>query len=488
MSKSANDSETRVKSRKGGPRSKSPGKPRGGKARDGRSSFQNKSKAVSDLAGLNSRRLAASLVEAVLRQGRSFDDAFARANAEDHYADMAANDRAFARLIATTTLRNAAALKQVLNTFLQKPLNFRSDALAPVLLIASAQLLVLKTPPHAVINLAVEHARKRRATRHLDKLTNAVLRKVADQGPSVFADLDLQRLVVPDWLWVRWSDAYGEDAARDIASVVLATPPLDISVKSDPETWATKLGGALLSTGSIRLESAGRVEDLPGYCDGSWWVQDAAAAMPTQLLGDVSGKAVLDLCAAPGGKTAALASQGANVTAVDVSDVRLQRLQKNLKRLNVAADVFVGNAETWQPDGAQLFDAVLVDVPCTATGTVRRHPDIFHLKRAEDVAKLQKTQSAILANAARFVKEDGLLMYCTCSLEPEECEMQIEAFLSTGAPFVRVPIAVGEAGIDAAWLTSRGELRTRPDHMPRETPEASGLDGFFAARLRRVSK
>ena len=255
----------------------------------------------------------------------------------------------------------------------------------------------------------------------------------------------------------------------------------NVSVKAEPEAWAEKLGGTLLATGTVRLAAGGRVEALPGFSEGAWWVQDAAAALPARLLGNVAGKSVVDLCAAPGGKTAQLAAAGAGVTAVDLSGARMQRLRANLDRLHLEAELVEADAASWSP--GRTFDAVLLDAPCTATGTIRRHPDILRLKRPEDVAALADIQTRLLDNAAKLLAPGGTLIYCTCSLQPEEGVEQVDRFLSRQPRFARRPIDPGESGIDPDWVTEAGDLRTLPFHLPGARPELSGLDGFYAARL-----
>jgi 16S rRNA (cytosine967-C5)-methyltransferase len=238
-----------------------------------------------------------------------------------------------------------------------------------------------------------------------------------------------------------------------------------------------------LPTGSIRRIEGGRIEDLPGYDDGAWWVQDAAAALVARAAGDVAGLRVADLCAAPGGKTAGLAAAGALVTAVDVSPKRLERLRANLQRLRLNADAVAADAATWAPE--RTFDVVVLDAPCTATGTIRRHPDILRLKRPEDVERMATVQRSLLSNACRLVRPGGRLLYSTCSLEPDEGEQQVAKLLADNPHFARAPISAAEIGADPSWITAAGEIRTLPHHLPLDRPEISGIDGFFIARLRR---
>jgi 16S rRNA (cytosine967-C5)-methyltransferase len=435
--------------------------------------------------GFAARQAAVSLLAEVLQRGRTLDDAMARAYATEDTRRLEARDRALARHVATTALRRRGECEAVLSAFLEKPLPEQTGHLRPILLAGAAQLLALDMPPHAVISLAVEQCRADPRARRFDRLANAVLRRVAAEGSGIAAKLDATRLNIPDWLWRRWEQAYGADRTRRIANASLAEAPLDLSVKSDAPYWAERLGGRVLPTGSVRLEPGGRIEDLPGYKEGAWWVQDAAAALPAKLLGDVEGLEIADLCAAPGGKTAQLVSAGARVTAVDNSEARLERLAENLDRLDLKAAIVAADAAVWTPGRA--FDAVLIDAPCSATGTIRRHPDILHLKREGDIAALAQVQGRLLANAARLVKPDGVIVYGTCSLELEEGERQTQRFLHETAGFVRVPVVPQESGIVADWVTPEGDLRTFPFHMPGEKPELSGLDGFFAARLRRLA-
>ncbi len=414
----------------------------------------------------------------VLSEGHSFDGAAAKVFEN---STLEGRDRALARLIAATVLRRLGELEFVLNSFLEKPLSKRHGALWQILLAGAAQLLFLDTPPHAAVGLAVDQARRDRQAAHYDKLVNAVLRRVARDGKAVLEGADALALNVPAWMLARWTQAYGGDVARRIAAASLAEAPLDVTVKEAPETWAERLGGAVLPTQTVRLAAGGRIEELAGYAEGAWWVQDAAAALPARLLGDVAGKSVADLCAAPGGKTAQLAAAGADVTSVDMAGARLERLRSNLARLHLDAQLVEADAVTWKP--GRTFDAVLLDAPCTATGTMRRHPDILRLKRADDVAALADIQTRLLDSAAGLVAPGGTLLYCTCSLEPEEGARQIEAFLARDRRFTRSPIVAGECGIAADWLTPAGELRTLPFHLPGEQPHLSGMDGFYAARL-----
>jgi 16S rRNA (cytosine967-C5)-methyltransferase len=350
-----------------------------------------------------------------------------------------------------------------------------------VLRIGAVQILFLDTPPHAAISTAVE------LLKHTDlagyaKLVNAVLRRLDREGrPWVETQTNAGELNTPHWLWNSWIKSYGEDTARKIADAHLKSAPTDICVASDPEGWAQTLGGEILPTGAIRLADPGDITQLPGFNDGHWWVQDVAAQIPARLLGDVKDKRVLDLCAAPGGKTLQLAAAGAHVTALDLSEKRLERLKENLTRLNLKAEIVAADAGKWVPD--ELFPLILLDAPCSATGTLRRHPDGLHLKTADDVTRLTLVQDRLIRAALDMLAPDGILVYCVCSLEKVEGERQIEYLVATTPSMKRVPIRPEEVGGMTELLTPRGDMRSLPFHMA----DKGGMDSFFAARLQRTS-
>jgi 16S rRNA (cytosine967-C5)-methyltransferase len=433
--------------------------------------------------GLASRRIAIEVLLEVLVKHKPLDGALDRLGSTEATRGPHASDLALTRLIVATTLRRLGQLEDLLTHFIAKPLPDEAARGKLILLTAAAQLLFLGTPHHAAIDVAVTLCKEKPETERLAGLANAVLRKVATEGPALVAGQDAARLNSQDWLWERWVAAYGELAARAIALAHLTEAALDLTVKSDPEGWASRLGGVVTPTGSVRLKAKGRIETLEGFNDGACWVQDAAAALPVRLLGDVAGLTVADLCAAPGGKTAQLAAAGARVTAVDDSAARLGTLKGNLTRLGLTADVIQADAAKWSH--GVPFDAILLDAPCLATGTIRRHPDLPFLKRPEDLKALAGIQAKLLDNAAKMLKPGGMMVYCTCSLEPEESQGQIARLLARTPGFELVPVAAGEAGIAAEWVTAEGYLRTLPSHLPKQPPELSGMDGFFAARLRR---
>ena len=421
------------------------------------------------------RAVALDLLEAVLVHKRLLDEAL---NADRRLAPMEERDRAFVRLLVATTLRRLGQLDDLIRRCLDKKLPAKARRAQDVLRLGVVQLAFLGTPPHAAIATAVDLV-KGTPLAGFAKLINAVLRRIDREGRDWVTAQDAGRLNTPDWLWQSWVGAYGEDTARAIACAHLTEAPVDITVAGDPADWAEKLEAERLPTGSLRRKSGGDITCLPGFAEGAWWVQDMAAALPAKLLGDVKGKRVADLCAAPGGKALQLAVAGAEVTAVDRSAKRLVRFQQNLKRLKLTAEVVEADVAGWQP--AAPFDAVLLDAPCTATGTLRRHPDGLRLKGPGDVAALADQQAALLKAALAMLKPGGTLVYCVCSLEPEEGVRQVERLLAERPDMARLPISPAEIGGLAELLTPHGDLRTLPSHLA----EKGGMDAFFAARLQR---
>ena len=393
---------------------------------------------------------------------------------------LAPRDLAFARAIVMTALRRLGQIDQVISHFLREPLPVRAGPAELILRLATAELLFLDVAPHAAVSSAVELADADGRAKHFKGLINAVARRIAAEGKAVLAAQDVERANTPAWAWDAWSATYGEETAHAIAKAHLTEPQLDITVKHDAEGWAQKLEAQILPTGTLRRAPGGRIEDLPGYAEGAWWVQDAAAAIPVRLLGNVKGKSVIDLCAAPGGKTAQLANLGAKVTAVELAFDRTKRVMANLSRLNLQADIEVADAAEWRPK--ELADAVLLDAPCTATGTVRRHPDVLWRKGVSDVLAQSDLQRRLLNAAAEMVKPSGTLVYCVCSLAREEGEDVVTNFLAIHANFERSALSAADLNGEAPFVTSRGDLRTLPSHWA----DRGGLDGFYACRLRRT--
>ena len=424
------------------------------------------------------RAVALYLLSQVLERGRALPDLL---EANPQLALMSARDRGFAHLLVLTVLRRLGQLDDLIDRKLDDPQLGGAKAgriTRNILRLGVAQLIFLKTPPHAAVDSSVVLAESKQV-RRFKKLVNAVLRRISETGLTEVNSQDAARLNTPDWLWNRWCDTFGEENARSISTAHLDEAPLDISVKDSPELWAKRLSARELPTGSIRRAGVGDIVSLPGFSEGEWWVQDAAAALPARLLGNVQDKVVIDLCAAPGGKTAQLAAKGAEIIAVDKSAQRLARLQSNLNRLHLQATMVVADATTWRPDAT--CDAVLLDAPCTATGTIRRHPDVARSRVENDVARMALLQDKLLRSAVEMLSPGGTLVYAVCSLNWEEGPERILSLLNNGAPVTPTPILKNELPMLNEAITSDGYLQTTPALWPNR----GGLDGFFVARLTR---
>jgi len=435
---------------------------------------------VSEVPGLAARRIAVDILDGVLRRHRPLDDHFDGEHAHPGLPALADRDRALVRKLVATVLRRLGTLRGLLGAALDRGFPADAPRLELILLVGAAQILWLDVPDHAAVDLAVRLAQADRRAARYAGLINAVLRRIARERPPQALEPGLD---TPDWLMRRWTRSYGSAIACAIAEAHSHEPALDLTVKSDPAGWAARLRGRALATGTVRLVAHGPVPRLPGYAEGAWWVQDAAAALPARLFGDLRERQVADLCAAPGGKTAQLALAGAQVTALERSPGRVARLNDNLARLALAAEVVAADALEWQ---GGPFDAVLLDVPCSSTGTIRRHPDIPYLKREEDIAALAAVQRQLLDRAVALTRPGGTLVYCSCSLEPEEGEDQIAALLEREPSVRRQPLAPDEVPGLAEFVTESGDLRTLPCGFPDPDPRMGGLDGFYAARLQRL--
>jgi len=432
--------------------------------------------------GVAARVVAVALYGAVLDRHQPLDQLLDPLTGDGAFRALPSRDRRLVHAIVATALRRRGEIEAALDYLIERPLPRRVGGLRHILEIAATQLLFMEVADHAVVSVALEQLGTDRNARHFKGLANAVLRRLSREKETIRAGLDAARLDTPDWLWQRWTKTYGERTARKIAEMHLVEPSLDLSVKSDPEGWAARLGGIVLPTGSVRLVTSGPIEELSGYADGQWWVQDAAAALPARLLGPVGGMRVADLCAAPGGKTAALAYAGARVSAIDSSDARLNRLRANLARLDLEAETIVADVLNWAP--GELYDRILLDSPCTATGTIRRHPDIARVKQPQDVAALATLQARMLDRAVDLLRPGGILVYCTCSLEPEEGEAVFEEAVRRH-DLTPLPVLAEEiGGLDDA-ITPAGMVRTLPCHFPLPEPRLAGLDGFFIGRCRK---
>jgi len=426
--------------------------------------------------GLAARKAALAMLSGVLRKRHALHFEL------DAAQGLTPRDAGFARALASQSLRHLGLLEAVIASFLSKPLTpHKAGAAQEILLLGACELLVLKGAAHAAVNAANQLAVQDSKARHFKPLINGVLRNVAKGGEAALAKLDRTRLAAPDWLWTRWRAQYGEATARAIAAAHLGdadannqngVAPTDIVVKgkSFPQS-------AALFDNVRRLTAPGRIETLPGFSEGDWWVQDAAATLPALLLGDVAGRAVIDLCAAPGGKTLQLAARGATVTAVEMDAGRAGRIHENLGRTGLKATVVVADARDYQGTAP----LVLVDAPCTATGTIRRHPDLPWIKGAADVTAAAATAYEILESGAGMVEPGGTLVFAVCSLEREEGEEQIAAFLAAHPEFARAALTADDVFGHDEWITPDGDLRTLPCHLA----DKGGMDGFYAARLKK---
>jgi len=432
--------------------------------------------------GLAVRRIAADIVDGVLRRGRALDEQLEGPAAHPGLAGLAERDRALARALVATVLRRLGTLRHLLGLLLDRGAPKEAPRVETALLLGAAQILFLDVPNHAAVDLAVRLAQADRQAMHYAGLVNAVLRRLAREGAERLGSLEAAALDTPEWLMARWLKNYGATAAHAIAAANRIEPALDLTVKRDAEGWAARLEGRVLPSGSVRLIARGAVPALPGFAEGAWWVQDAAAALPARLLGEVRGRRVADLCAAPGGKTAQLAAAGAHVIAVDRAPARLERLRANLVRLALQAELVCADVAEWT---AQPFDAVLLDAPCSSTGAIRRHPDVPWRKRASDIAALAALQRALIARAVALLRAGGKLVYCTCSLEPEEGEEVVADLLARESGIRRLPIAPSEVFGCAEFITEHGDLRTLPCHWPDPDARFAGLDGFYVARLQK---
>ena len=433
--------------------------------------------------GLAARVLAAKLLGAVIEAKTSADGLLDATGGHPHLRALEPRDQALVRAIVVTALRFRGTIERLVSDRIERPLPAKATSLRHVLHVAVAQIVFLDIPDSAAVDLAVASAAKDPRTRRFADLVNAVLRRIAREKASVPAPTGRENAA--PWFYERLVEAYGAQTAEAIANAHLTPAALDLTAKGDPAALAAALGGRVLPTGTVRLtEINGAITGLPGFPEGEWWVQDAAASLPVQLFGDVRGLAIADVCAAPGGKTMQLASRGARVTAMDISASRMRRLLANLERTKLTAETFVGDLATFVP--TDLFDGVLVDAPCSSTGTVRRHPDVQWTKDAAGVAMLASVQARLLRQAAALVRPGGTLVFSNCSLDPQEGEEVVAAFLAENAEFVRVPVQLDEIGGFAEGLSPNGDIRTTPAMLAHDEARAAGLDGFYASRLRRL--
>ena len=436
--------------------------------------------------GLAARRAAQRLLAAVIETRTSLDGLTDDEHGHPQFMALEPRDRALVRAILATALRHRVTIDRLLAALFDRPLPKNATNLLHILHVAAAQILFLDIPDHSAVDLAVESAKADPRNARFASLVNAVLRKLirskATALPQMLAAMD----DAPDWLVERLRSAYGTDKAHAILAAHRRPAPLDLTVKADAAGWAEQLNGIVLPNGTVRLESfEGKVSALPGFAEGAWWVQDVAASLPARLMGDIKGKRVADLCAAPGGKTASLILQGAIVTAVDMSASRLKRLEGNLSRLGLSAETRIANLLDFKP--AEPLGAVLLDAPCSSTGTIRRHPDVAWTKTPEDIEKLAALQFRLLVHCISLVKPGGVILFSNCSLDPLEGEALAARFLAEQAGVGRYAFEPRELPGFAHLIDAQGFLRTTPADLDLGRPEISGMDGFFAARFKRLN-
>ncbi|MCD1634438.1 MFS transporter [Martelella mediterranea] len=436
-----------------------------------------------DKPGYAARAAASKILAAVVDRKTPLDGMIDTEHGNPAYRALGPADRALCRALVLTTLRHKPMIDQAIASLLDRPLPGGARALSHVLAIAAAQILYLDVPDHSAVDIAVEQANADPRNKRFAGLVNAVLRGMTRRKAKILAELESVS-PIPDWFAERLSAVYGADTAHAIGRAQLQPPTIDISVKSDLEGWAARLGGTVLSTGTIRLDApSGAVSDMDGFAEGEWWVQDAAAAIPATLFGDLTGQRVIDLCAAPGGKTAQLIMQGGQVTALERSKSRLRRLEQNLARLQLSAETIAADMMEYQPE--TLFDAALLDAPCSSTGTARRHPDVFWTKDFSDIEKLAEVQYAMARRALDLVRPGGIVIFSNCSLDPLEGETVVERLLADGAPAERAAFPAGRPDTLAPFFDANGAIRTTP---AAQLDGKTGLDGFYAVALRRINR
>ncbi len=437
--------------------------------------------------GLAARQAAAALLGAVVDNHLGLDSLLESDTSPAAWRHLDnARDRALALAIVKSALRFRATIDAVIFSLLEHPLPVNARNVLHIIHVAVAQIMLLRVPESAAVNLAVEAVNRDPQAKRYANLVNAVLRRLIREGHAAFEVAKAKSVEAPDWLFEMLVDDYGDLSARDILRANRSEAPLDFTVKDNTTLWANKLSGIALNDTTVRVAHGQiPVPELEGFHDGAWWVQDAAAALPVKLFGDVKGLHILDMCAAPGGKTAQLAAAGARVTALDVSKNRMKRVAENMDRLNLTANLVVGDARKHTPD--ILYEGVLIDAPCTSTGTLRRHPDVAWTKTTDDVAQLLRIQFELLEAAMRLVKPGGIIVYANCSLLKAEGEILLKRWLATRNDVIVQPIDEQiDGSLLASYADTDGFLRTTALSFSHGDPAFAGMDGFFAARLRKT--
>ncbi|MBC2772431.1 MFS transporter [Rhizobium sp. AQ_MP] len=434
----------------------------------------------SDKPGLDARIAASRILAAVIDKKTSLDGMLDAEHGNPAFMVLNDADRGLVKAILQSALRHLPRIEAIIGQLLDSPLPDGARSLHHLLVVAAAQMLYLDVPDHSAVDLAVEQANSDPRSRRFAKLVNAILRRIGREKADLLASVE-ELACMPGWFMQRLATVYGPEQALAIAASQLEPPTIDLTVKADPEGWAARLSGHVLPTGSVRLDRfRGSITTLEGFEDGSWWVQDAAAAIPAKLFGDLTGKRVADLCAAPGGKTAQLVFAGGEVVAVEQSKSRLKRLESNLQRLALSAETRCVNL--LDIEDAEGFDAILLDAPCSSTGTTRRHPDVLWTKDAADIAKLAALQAKLVRHAVTLLKPGGRLVFSNCSIDPSEGEQVVDGLLAEVPDLRLVPIDPADwPGLEEA-ISSRGEFRTTPAMLA----DRGGLDGFYAAVIAKI--
>ncbi len=441
---------------------------------------ENKGEEATSGNDLAARMCALHLLSRVINKRTALDIAL---DSSDEFAALPVRDRAFTRMLLTTTIRRLGQIDDLIAFAQDRPDAMKTDVVLNILRLGVTQLFFMDVPDHAAVDTSVRLAEEKGMPRQKG-FVNAILRKLGRDGAARITKQDAARLNTPDWLLKLWIEDYGLTQAAEIAQANMTEAPLDITVKdiADRPYWGNVLQASELSTGTLRRVIGGNIREMEGFDDGKWWIQDAAAALPAQLFGDVNGEHVIDMCAAPGGKTLQLAAMGATVTAIDRSAKRLKRLEENLERMSLKERVTIeiSDAAAWK--SIEPPQRILLDAPCSATGTIRRHPDTGYLKSPKDIEGLVSIQERLLNHAGGMLGVGGVLIYCTCSLQKAEAEHQIEKFLSAHSNFARIPITPEEIGKYDELIDDNGDLRILPSHLAGQ----GGLDGFFVSRVTRV--
>ncbi|MCF6291970.1 MAG: hypothetical protein L3J04_01105 [Robiginitomaculum sp.] len=396
---------------------------------------------------------------------------------DQRFGALPTRDKALSRAIIGSSLRQLGQIDAIIDTFLSRPMPRQAVTARQILRAGAAELLFLRSASHGVVNSFVQMAGNMRGSRPYKGMINALLRRIDREGDELLQTLPLE-LNIPAWLAGNWNTVYGPEAAKQAATALKDPPHLDLTILDDVEKWAKDLGGVRIGEQTLRLANKGRIEDIQGYQDGKWIVQDLAASIPVQILNPQPGEEIADFCAAPGGKTVQVAAAGAKVTAVDNQQARLGRLSQNLTRTGQQAEIICADARSWKPD--RLFDAILLDAPCSATGIFRHHPDVLYTRREKDVASFTERQISLAINASKLLKSGGRLIYCVCSAQSVEAEGVIAEILDKTD--LQLDPIVTDIPDFAKPFQKDGMIRIPPGALPRE----GGLDAFFVARLRKV--